>query len=622
MTAEREQFYTETNTVEVPVIIHTQLQGEVIQPKGYPFKNGKVDHYPVVVADNNFFNNDETTEVKRNLFNLTRVSRGHARSFEIASQLNGTKIEDILWEDEYGNYFLGISTKGNDLRSPFPFKHDVTPSGFAYHGLQDSDSIVRVLRASRELRKRNVDTEVITKLIEPTSLPIGDTILPISDFKNAQRLIVWEANLPDDSSDDKESSNVTRDDLPNLSMHLDRTVFFITERAALVNERLRDFEQAETKEEFVKMLRKVFKAINAVEERWAQRDPEFIAWTYDAESPDSISEYFKFYLPYWIASNLAELHNAGLLHKYLHLGNVLATGGVCDLDSVVGETLGLGDDEIPMEVQTAEATSLFNSYYSMLIDLSKKGYVDIEVDSVERDDGEIEDISLDAIRIYTKMHLEYARLRSSGKLDILATVVSREGIFETMALKGVLGGLSIEHEEWLEIFTRELGWDFQTSVTPIDSISRLPEYSTHELPKFQIGKNKAIKEAAEILMLYPSATDKVVGNLKELVLADFEENYTNRFQKIKERYNPNLAQLIKSLYIEREVFKLKAPTLEAYLSLNANNQTGTDNAVIEGDEYFDTLGYYLRLVLGDSIEVKRVGDSYHIRPKESDSDSV
>lgn len=303
-----------------PGITYSIDQDVVANPPSSPFKEGHLDCFSVVGRENlrpgKLSRNQE--EMK-----LIKISPEHGRSYEI----NFGKTGGIFWKDEYDNLFYGVTTKGNNFTDPYVRR---STSGYEVYGLQDSNTIARVLRVSQILRSRQIDTEFILRIVEPTKVPFNGRSAKLTTLKRKLIQQAADRGLPQERT----------------RQYIENTTFLIITRAMQVPERLRDLAEAPDKETLLEMTRRVFVFVNFSEEKKAEKDPSYQPYHFDTESEEDLYKYFLEYLPGEIGTNYGRLHQLELVHEYANSGNISAAGGIHDLDSVWGETLGLGDQPV------------------------------------------------------------------------------------------------------------------------------------------------------------------------------------------------------------------------------------------------------------------------------------
>lgn len=333
----KSELYKPVPSVYINGFTHAEIQGHPAEIKNDPFLKGHVRLFSCVGIETPPSSNGFQPES-----NLVKISAHHGRSYEFRKGEDTT----IIWADEYGNIYTKLNTKGNNCTHPQVFASGIAPSGFMLYGMQDSDAIVRCLKASELLRSHNVDTEAFLRVIEPAELPWEGENLPISEFKRKLVQQIWDEDSIDEETDITGFRMLTRKQLPKLSAALNNMIFLITVRGLQVSERLADFEKAESEEERLQMLSNAFLFVNIDEEIKARKDKDYKAEHFSIEAQEDIEKYFVEYLPRRFASNLATMHKLGLIHFYPHSANVSTVGSFYDLDSVRGKPLGLGDKPI------------------------------------------------------------------------------------------------------------------------------------------------------------------------------------------------------------------------------------------------------------------------------------
>jgi hypothetical protein len=476
---EESNFYKLHSGRTVRCFVHEEVDGVEVAPRGSPFGKGLEDGrekfgWGRIVVPQAIESEEGEMEGYMTTF-FIQITDEHGRSFELQHSLGEDEmrlVDAVLWQDEFGNYFCAISSKGSRVTGPRAHKSPVTPSGFAYHGMQDSDCLVRMIRASRLMREDGVDTEVILKIIEPKEIYVDGNCMEISEFKQYLKNQVWEANEDGVEEPGTDLQNVTREDIPELAAHLDKTKLLITIRALMVNERVQDFAEAETREEFERMVKKVFKLFNLREKLRKAKDHEYKAVELDFQSQDDIDDYFYDILPTSMILNLARLHERGLNHKYLHMGNMTGVGGICDLDSVSGAPLNLGDPEVNLDEMAAEAEHVVEMYMVTVEKLIEKGFVRGEKVKVKAGEGKEVDKNPElGISVFGVM-LNYMTHRSRGKLGIFNWACKGWFVDEGFKrLEEIYPGQVLKLADEL---VPDLGWDYLFKVDLEEFMVGLP----------------------------------------------------------------------------------------------------------------------------------------------------
>ena len=328
----------------VKMYLHRDIQGEPVPMDEAPFVQDPDPRFDVI-------GNEEGVMANGEPILLRRISNTHGRSYAMTVR--------ALWRDRFGNLFSALNTKGNNVTAPEAFKTKLAPSGFAVYGLQDSDSIVRVLRASNVLRERNIPAEMIVRVMEPAALPLHGEELPLAAFKArlVQDVLVRNGNRGERVEKRNYEAPVGAD-IPALIDAMRNMTFFVTVRGMEVNERLGDLFQVHSPQEFSDVVFPAMEFLNREEQLHAKRDPAYVPRLCEF-TERGVEQFLYERLPERAARNIAGMHNAGLAHVFLHHGNLSMTGAICDLDSVCGEPLGLGDQPFHPKDILRDITQLF-----------------------------------------------------------------------------------------------------------------------------------------------------------------------------------------------------------------------------------------------------------------------
>ncbi len=310
-------------TTNVPGWLHPSLQGEVISGVDVPPHSFLTDtHTPVVISAEHALIHESSG------IELTRVSRGHGRSFELGpnSDRTANRLGRVaLWHDEFDNPYTSYSLKGNNFTYSTIMESVTAPSGYIPMGLLESDALLRVVRSSRLLREAGVSTEWINRVFEPQELLYKGE--PVSQEEYKRRLLLDTAN------------ERGIEEMAKIAAAIEPMTFFITGRSMEINDRLADFSH-DTPEQARKRLQRIFAVYNATH----TEDDDF-KHLQPARQEDR-HRFFKKVFPRLLGENIAKLHNADLVHSFPTLSNVTILGGVIDLDSIKGVPLAMDDAPI------------------------------------------------------------------------------------------------------------------------------------------------------------------------------------------------------------------------------------------------------------------------------------
>lgn len=540
------ELYQPIKAMQIEGSTHREIQGVRVPSVGIPFKNGHIPQFSIVSVNGDFENEKKTEDI------LVKISSIHQRSYELRFGATGC----IYWSDEYGNIFSTLTTKGNNFDYPKALKSQISPSGFLFYGLQDSDSMVRVLRVSELLRSKNVATELIVKVIEPMRVPIDGELVTLEEFKKRLVRKVWDENAEKGSKDPKVyvsmATNVSREDIPDLSSALDKMTFFITIRGHQVSERLRDIVQPQSKEDFQSMMQRVFRYVNKVELIGARKDSKHKPSFFDVQKDEDITRYLMEYLPQKIATNFAKMHNLGLILDYCHAGNISAAGGFYDLDSVKGEAAQCGDSKITKREIDEEREKVFNELWETISTLKSRRFFSHE--------GETARIAHDN---YYKTYFE----ERGWEKNILAHLDEINESFENFGLNSQRDLI----EYYLRLITEQTGWNYEHNET-LEQLSLVFHKEDQEEIRKRIEgtlKNPGqVRSVEEIItkcltgkideedLFDSSSSDRFVGFVISRIDQALLERHVNEFSEIENKYGDQAVIHLTRLISNREGSKI------------------------------------------------------------------
>lgn len=584
-----ESLYKSMPTLLVPGETHSELKKVTTEVGGFPFRSGHIPAFCAVAIKE-----DDTLVNRYHHPLLYRVTDDHGRSFEIKFG----ETDTIFWQDEYGNLFSVLTSKGNDLTNPDALRDTAAPSDIRFSGLQDIDAMFRILNTSRNFRAHQIDTEAIVRFIEPEQLPFGGQLVSGADFKTKLRDKIWEQNLdiPPEQMD-ANFRRLGRIDSPHLSKALHETTFFITIRGMQAAERFSDLAKAETVEEFKLMVRKAFRFINKEEERKAKKDKEYEPRFLDISSEDDIYYYISEYLPKRAGKNYGRMHKLKTVHIYSHAGNVSTIGGIHDLDSVKGELTGCGDESITEEEIKHDLRYLLEGNEEnrqtkrILAVLQQKGFIKDDLDLYQKFVG--------------NFNLSYIYERGWEE-DVAAYIEDINILFNDFTSSA--DRVFLNH--YLELLAEQAGIAYQH---PANIIELIGEYISLNPIYFQ-----RVVDAGEAFgVIDPEETNEViVGLLKDFPQRELARFLLESYERGVDRYfedNPELLErfgdtnttyLVKLLIINRtfhdqsgayltatmfnELEKLMFNELEKFQLMRKIKQFGWEENILEHIEYIST----------------------------------
>lgn len=274
------------------------------------------DHLPLEYAN-------QPRDNELSPYELRQPSEHHGRSFQLVGQ-----AFEQPWQDEYGNTYTALTLKGNNYSKPSIIKSPTATDGYIPYGLQESTVIERVIKASDVLRRRGISTEYVLGLAEPKLLPWPLTnegieaceYVSLAEYKRRIISTYWQ------ELDETEREELT---FTELFAKFQDTTFYTSLRATDTPYRLFDLHDDVIRQ-------RVYDAVNTTVEQPFTSD----------NSKDEERFLCEIAMPN-LGRNLARLH-IDLAHRFPHLGNITAFGGIVDLDSVHGASLGLEDAPITM----------------------------------------------------------------------------------------------------------------------------------------------------------------------------------------------------------------------------------------------------------------------------------
>lgn len=340
-----ERYYKPMRSIPVEGITWQTVNGDPLPQIGIPLKE---EHLPSLCRFTVKNRGDNISSPQ-----LIQISPAEERTFEV--RFGNTRR--ILFEDEYKNLYSCLDLKGNRSTVVNIRKMSHSPSGFAFWGIQESDSLLRALKASNFIRSLRVDTEIILKVMEPTQIPINGQFYTPEELKTKLLLGALERV----STPKKKKYKLESKDIPDLATALEGMSFVHTLRGKQVNERVFDLNKA-TPQAVKQMIENTFWFYNYQGSRKATEKEPFTPL--DPDNPQDVTKYFLYLLPFSIGRNYGIIHEAGVVHLHPHLQNISLLGGIYDTDSCKGEPLKMGDDPITEEEQIQDLSRLLYGYWN------------------------------------------------------------------------------------------------------------------------------------------------------------------------------------------------------------------------------------------------------------------
>ncbi|MGZ6004635.1 MAG: hypothetical protein ACXWLH_00630 [Candidatus Saccharimonadales bacterium] len=278
---------------------------------------------------------------------LKRPSPAHVRSFEVWT----SSTEYIT--DEFGNHYHSLNLKGNNFSNPQTIETATAPDKIIAWGLQESNSIRRVLIASRMLRSLGVGTEFITGLAEPKTFPVPNKDAQIGGFR-PNDLVAYKDRLVNNAWMSTIDEDKTTEKYVEITKAFERKTYYISLRAMDTSIRLGDIHHVGDKGPAYNHIFELINNLGIHPESGPLNNQTATRFL-------ELSRYMEGVVAPRLAKNLATMHAHGLAHRFPNAMNITALGSIVDLDSVHGEPLGLGDEPISSEDIAIDITQAMDS---------------------------------------------------------------------------------------------------------------------------------------------------------------------------------------------------------------------------------------------------------------------
>lgn len=525
------ELYRQVNGIAVPGHTLEEIQGTSAIPKGLPFRDGHIPEFSLVSVNETMSENPDILKDR-----LVQISPIHCRSFELRFGETG----NMYWADEYRNVFSTLTTKGNNLDNPRVVKNSVSPSGYIVWGLQDSDAMVRVLRASELMRANNIPTEMIIRVIEPLALPFNGKMVSLEELKGSLLTQIWEQKS-------KPGHSISKVEIPDLSVVLDKMTFYITIRGLQVSERLQDLTEVKTKEDFLSMMRRVFGYVNMIEGIKAKQDTTYVPTYFDTCKDEDIETYILDYLPKNIATNIARMHRLGLIHRFPHLGNISAVGSPYDLDSVRGEPLGIGDNSITEQDCISERKLLMegekstNGYglLKFIDDLRTMTLLNSEFDLKER----------------FVLSFQKAYIAERGwEDDVMVSLEKIYNFFSQFKSPSSRNSLLVHY---VDLISNQIGWnfDYPQDIEGMKNLYKQEEETDHRREFERVRDNISTKDYYADSKISKQDNDSNILLHRDTSAAfraleiDLRKRYAVQLQVLSTRYDQKMIDMMISMFV-------------------------------------------------------------------------
>ncbi len=273
---------------------------------------------------------------------LVKISRSHGRA-------NADEVlsHHFMVADEYGNVFGAVDYKGGDF-DDLKVEEDVR--GWRAHGLMTAKHLERLRRVSRLLRKNKIPSEVVYRVGELTSLPIGDEATWV-DVGKWRMLMIGEIQtkleiLERNRFRGVDEEMTRRDVREKIEFLRNCEPFVVAERYVPVAVRLEDVTRARDLSEVRKLISPPLAWIKSLYKQFADKPQGYIGGLLENNGDFSLEDrlflqkYFISWLPRQMGWYLARAHTLGLVSGSAHTQNWSLAGTLCDWDDADGPALG------------------------------------------------------------------------------------------------------------------------------------------------------------------------------------------------------------------------------------------------------------------------------------------
>ncbi len=200
-----------------------------------------------------------------------------------------------------------------------------TPMGYDILGLLDAGMVQTTVEKSRKLSAKGMRTETVAGIYEFDIILMDGKEVSISDFKKQAIEILKEQLKELVRGEHDQEIEIIKEKIANLrSVDGFRPVIEVRCMRSVL--RLRDLKDAPS-EARMELIREAIKSLN-IEMQYLGEERRF-----DPESREGIKKWLEF-VTFWIGKNTGIMHREGLVHEFLHMGNLTLAGEVVDLDSV------------------------------------------------------------------------------------------------------------------------------------------------------------------------------------------------------------------------------------------------------------------------------------------------
>ncbi|MDF1497096.1 MAG: hypothetical protein P1P90_03470 [Patescibacteria group bacterium] len=200
-----------------------------------------------------------------------------------------------------------------------------TPMGYDILGLLDAGMIQTTIEKSRYLAAKGMRTEAVAGVYGIDVIRMDGKDISVKEFKKEAILILQEQLKELVRGEHDTEIETIKEKIKGLKSE-DGFRPAIEVRCMRSVLRLRDLKDAPA-ELRLELIREAVKSLN-IEMQYLGLDKKFTA-----ETAEGRKEWIEF-ISYWIGKDVGIMHGQGLVHLFLHMGNLTLAGEVVDLDSV------------------------------------------------------------------------------------------------------------------------------------------------------------------------------------------------------------------------------------------------------------------------------------------------
>lgn len=200
-----------------------------------------------------------------------------------------------------------------------------TPMGYDILGLLDAGMVQNTVERARFLASKGMRTEAVAGVYDINVIRMNGKDISVKEFKKQAIEILDEQAKELVKGYDDEELETLHEKIESLKSE-DGFNPVIEVRCMRSVLRLRDLKDASDSDK-MELIKEAIKSLN-IEMQYLGEEIRF-----DAETLEGRKKWLEF-VTFWIGKNTGIMHGTGLIHMFLHMGNLTLAGEVIDLDSV------------------------------------------------------------------------------------------------------------------------------------------------------------------------------------------------------------------------------------------------------------------------------------------------